>query len=92
MKGTSPPRASGEVFTASFSDAKMEIPVNINIHMRGEVMNKITTVALPETTVSATGNDLAKTVFALHGLNGIGKPVLVRPSVRREGVTGSESN
>ena len=35
MKGTSPSRASGEVFTASFSGAKMEIPVNINIHIRG---------------------------------------------------------
>ena len=47
-------------------------------------MNKITTVALPETTVSVIGIDLAKNVFALHGINSAGKPVLVRPSVRRE--------
>ena len=60
MKGTSPSRASGEVFTASFSGAKMQIPVNINIHMSGEVMNKISTAALPETTVSVIGIDLAK--------------------------------
>ena len=62
----------------------MEIPSNIINHMRGEVMNKITTVALPETTVSVIGIDLAKKVFALHGINSAGKPVLVRPSVRRE--------
>ena len=47
-------------------------------------MNKITTVALPETTVSVIGIDLAKNVFALHGINSVGRPVLVRPSVRRE--------
>ena len=38
----------------------MQIPVNINIHMSGEVMNKISTAALPETTVSVIGIDLAK--------------------------------
>ena len=42
MKGASSSRAGG---------AKMENPVNINIniyiYMRGEVMNKITTVAPP---------------------------------------------
>ena len=47
-------------------------------------MNKITTVELPETTVSVIGIDLAKNVFALHGINSADKPVLVRPSVRRE--------
>ena len=47
-------------------------------------MNKITTVALPETTVSGIGIDLAKNVFSLNGINSAGKPVLLRPSVRRE--------
>ena len=55
MKGTSPSQARGEVFTASLRGAKMEIPINIINHRRGEVMNKITTVALPETTVSIIG-------------------------------------
>ena len=47
-------------------------------------MNKITTVAAQETTATVIGIDLAKNVFALHGINGAGKPILVRPSVRRE--------
>ena len=49
MKGASSSRAGG---------AKMENPVNINTYMRGEVMNKITTVALPGTTVIGIGIDL----------------------------------
>ena len=57
MKGASPSRARGEVFTASLRGAKTGIPSNILNQMRGEVMNKISTVVLPETTVSLIGID-----------------------------------
>ena len=55
MKGASSSRAGG---------AKMENPVNINTYMRGEVMHKITTVALPGTTVSVIGIDLGAPLFS----------------------------
>jgi hypothetical protein len=86
MKGTSPSQASGEAFTASQSGVKMEIPVNINHHSRGEVMNKIITVVAQDanSVVVTLGIDLAKDVFALHGVNAIGKPILVKPNVRRK--------
>jgi transposase len=32
-------------------------------------------------TIVTVGIDLAKNVFAVHGVNAAGKPVLVRPSV-----------
>jgi transposase len=35
-------------------------------------------------TILFVGIDLAKSVFALHGVDEIGKPALVRPSVRRD--------
>lgn len=50
-------------------------------------MGKITTVVAKSTSqeaVAVVGIDLAKNVFAVHGVNAAGKPVLVRPSVRRE--------
>jgi hypothetical protein len=87
MKGTSPSRASGEASTASRSGVKMEIPINIINQSRGEVMNKITTVAARNAStdvVMTIGIDLAKNVFARHGTTAAGKPVLLRPSVRRE--------
>lgn len=35
-------------------------------------------------TVCVVGIDLAKNIFAIHGVNAAGKPVLVRPRVRRD--------
>ncbi len=35
-------------------------------------------------TVRVIGIDLAKNIFAVHGVDGAGKPVLVRPRVRRD--------
>ena len=35
-------------------------------------------------TIVFLGIDLAKNVFALHGVDGGGKPALVRPTVRRD--------
>ncbi|WP_299147170.1 IS110 family transposase, partial [uncultured Comamonas sp.] len=35
-------------------------------------------------TIVTVGIDLAKNVFAVHGVDGAGKPVLVRPSVARD--------
>jgi transposase len=43
------------------------------VHSEGEVM-----------TIIAIGIDLAKNVFAVHGVDEAGKAVLVRPSVRRD--------
>ena len=34
--------------------------------------------------VTVIGVDLAKNVFALHGINAAGAPILVRPNVRRD--------
>jgi transposase len=65
----------------------MEIPVNIDYQTRGEVMSKITTVVVKNASSDAVvrvGIDLAKNVFAVHGVNAGGKPVLIRPAVRRE--------
>jgi transposase len=65
----------------------MEIPVNIDHQTRGEVMSKITTVVSKNASMEAVavvGIDLAKNVFAVHGVNAVGKPVLVRPAVRRD--------
>lgn len=38
-------------------------------------------------TVVFLGIDLAKNVFALHGVDAAGKPCLVRPQVRRDQLT-----
>ena len=71
MKGTSPSRGCGEVAANGIKSAMMEIAVFIN-HQEGEVINMI-----------AIGIDLAKNVFAVHGVNDSGKPVLVKPKVSR---------
>jgi transposase len=87
MKGTSPSQASGEALSASQSGVTIEVPANIDNLSEGEVMNKITTKVVQHAsteTVTVVGIDLAKNVFALHGINGAGKAILVRPSVRRE--------
>lgn len=84
MKGTSPSQASGEVFTTNQSGEKVEIPANINCLSSGKVMNKITTVVSECTSSNAVtvfGIDLAKNVFALHGVNTAGKAILVRPCI-----------
>lgn len=49
-------------------------------------MNKITTaiVQSANAVVAVIGIDLAKHVFAIHGVNRAGKTVLVKPTVRRE--------
>jgi transposase len=50
-------------------------------------MNKIGTLAANgkgENIPTVIGIDLAKNVFALHAVNRHGKPVLVRPQIRRD--------
>lgn len=50
-------------------------------------MDKITTKVAQNASTSAVttvGIDLAKNVFAVHGVNAVGKPVLIKPNVRRE--------
>src|SRR5438876_2953049 len=70
MKGTSPTRSGFE--PARHRSAKIEFAL-FNLITRGEVMEKITTA----------GIDLAKRVFALHGVDGAGR-VGLRKTVRRE--------
>jgi transposase len=87
MKGTSPSQASGEVFTASQAGVTIEVPANIVNLSEGEVMDKITTKVVRHSsaeTVTVIGIDLAKNVFAIHGVNAAGKTILVRPSLRRD--------
>jgi transposase len=50
-------------------------------------MNKVSTLAANgngENTPTVIGIDLAKNVFALHAVNCHGKPVLVKPQIRRD--------
>lgn len=50
-------------------------------------MNKLSTLAAKdgaENIVTVIGMDLAKNVFALHGINSAGKAIMVRPRVRRD--------
>jgi transposase len=47
-------------------------------------MSKNTTAINQNATITTIGIDLAKNVFAVHGADASGKPVLMRPSVRRE--------
>lgn len=50
-------------------------------------MNKNTTASkqnASNATITTIGIDLAKHLFAVHGADASGKPVLVRPNVRRE--------
>jgi hypothetical protein len=49
-------------------------------------MNKISisVAQIANAAVAVIGIDLAKHVFAIHGVNRSGKPVLVKPTVRRE--------
>src|SRR5258706_15403595 len=70
MKGTSPTRSG--FWPARHRSAKIEFAL-FNLITRGEVMEKITTA----------GIDLAKRVFALHGVDGAGRGGL-RKAGRRE--------
>src|SRR6266571_9506088 len=70
MKGTSPTRSG--FWPARHRSAKIEF-ASFNLITRGEVMEQITTA----------GIDLAKRVFALHGVDGAGR-VGLRKTVRRE--------
>src|SRR5260221_14045392 len=70
MKGTSPTRSG--FWPARHRSAKIEFAL-FNLITRGEVMEKITTA----------GIDLAKRVFALHGVDGAGR-VGLRKTVSRE--------
>ena len=72
MKGTSPSRRSGEVTAYGIKSAMMEIVVFIKTTKR-EVMSIIT-----------IGIDLAKNIFAVHGVNESGKAELVKPKVPRD--------
>jgi transposase len=65
----------------------MEVRTTIDKRMRGEVMKKNTIAGKPNASsasITTIGIDLAKNLFAVHGADASGKPVLVRPNVRRE--------
>jgi transposase len=54
---------------------------------KGEVMKKFSTSGSIDNAarrITVIGIDLAKNVFALHGVNSSGVPILVRPNVRRD--------
>jgi transposase len=72
MKGTSPPQGRGEVATHGIKSAKMEGVVFIH-HPEGKAMTIIT-----------IGIDLAKNLFAVHGVNEPGQAELVKPKVTRD--------
>src|SRR3954471_8692260 len=58
-----------------------------SLAQKGEVMDKVSTLAAngnAENIAAVIGIDLAKNVFALHAVNRHGKPVLVKPNVRRD--------
>lgn len=76
MKGTSPSQASrtpsGLRFTAQqCQDGEANLFIN-SLFLEGEVMAIVT-----------VGIDLAKNVFAVHGVDETGRPALVRPEVPR---------
>ena len=58
MKGTSPSRRGGEVTAYGIKSAMMERVIFIMATQEGKVMNIIT-----------IGIDLAKNIFAVHGVN-----------------------
>jgi hypothetical protein len=73
MKGTSPSQASripsGLRLTATkCQDAEVKLFINSTCLLEGEIMVIVT-----------VGIDLAKNVFAVHGVDETGKAVLVRP-------------
>ena len=72
MKGTSSSRGCGEVVASGIKSAMMEIVVFIKTK-EGEVMSIIT-----------IGIDLAKNIFAVHGVNENGHAELVKLKVARD--------
>ena len=72
MKGTSPSRGCGEVAALGIESAMMVFLDFINIS-GGESHGII-----------VIGIDLAKSVFAVHGVNEDGKAELVKPRVSRD--------
>jgi hypothetical protein len=54
-------------------DGKLELFINSLVLWKGKSMNAIVTI----------GIDLAKNVFAVHGVDATGKPYLVLPSAHR---------
>jgi transposase len=76
MKGTSPSRASRAVASTGNKVSRWEVQSLINLFVKGKSM-----------TIVTVGIDLAKNVFAVHGVDATGKPVLIRPSVARARLT-----
>jgi len=72
MKGTSPSRAIRDIAETGNEVPRWEVRKLINSLERGSSM-----------TIVTLGIDLGKNVFALHGVDATGKPMLVRPSVAR---------
>ena len=72
MKGASPSRGCGEVVANGIKRAMMEFLDFINT-TRGKVMSII-----------VIGIDLAKHIFAVHGVNESGKAELVKPKLSRD--------
>ena len=75
MKGTSPSRVIRAVAGYGIKVPRWEVQALINslVLWKGKSMSAIVTI----------GIDLAKNVFAVHGVDATGKPALVRPSVPR---------
>ena len=75
MKGTSPSRVIRAVAGYGIKVPRWEVQPLINslVVWKGKSMTAIVTI----------GIDLAKNVFAVHGVDATGKPALVRPSVPR---------
>ena len=72
MKGTSPTRAIRAVAVIGGLVPRLEVQRLVNSLLKGKSM-----------TVVTVGIDLVKNVFAVHGVDATGKPVLVRPSLPR---------
>ena len=74
MKETSPSRVIRAVAGYGIEVPRWEVRTLINslVYWKGNSM-----------TIVTVGIDLAKNVFAVHGVDASGKPALVRPSVPR---------
>ena len=72
MKGTSPSRAS-RLAAVGDGVARWDCRILINSPWKGKSMSMVT-----------LGIDLAKNIFAVHGVNENGHAALVKPKVSRE--------
>ena len=77
MKATSPNRAD-----PPWIDPRRQ--ARCSDTMRKRFFNRATLPKAISVTIVFLGIDLAKSVFALHGVDGGGKPALVRPTVLRD--------